>query len=117
MNQADRFEQSEFNLACGRLLSTAPESIGVAYQILDCGCAYLCAVSAEGDPLGELVHISGNAGKSGAPICFKCKVDNSFKRTVWQGIYWPGERSDWPSRVVRVSIGQTVFGPMYIEAD
>ena len=117
MDQEDRYEHSEFNLACGRLLETYPVAIGVAYQILDCGCAYICPVSADGEPMGEMVHISGKTGSSGAPICFKCKMDGSFKRSVWQGIYWPGERSAWPDREMRVTIGQAVFGLAYMEAD
>ena len=117
MTQEDRYEHSEFNIACSRLLEAFPTAIGVAYQILDCGCAYMCSVSAEGHPMGEMVHVSGKVSPSGSPICFKCKLDSSFKRSVWQGIYWPGERTSWPQRNIRVSIGQAVFGPAYMEAD
>jgi hypothetical protein len=117
MNQDDRYEHSEFNLACSRLLQAFPSAIGVAYQILDCGCAYMCTVSPGGEPMGEMVQVSGKTSPGGAPICFKCKLDSSFKRSVWQGIYWPGDRSDWPDRAVRVSIGQAVFGSSYTEAD
>lgn len=117
MSQEDRYEHSEFNLACQRLLGDNPSAIGVAYQILDCGCAYLCSVSAAGEPVGQMVHIAGQVGPGGAAVCFKCKLDGSFKRSVWQGIYWPGERSRWPERRLRVSIGRAVFGPTYMEAD
>ena len=117
MNQDDRYEHSEFNLACSRLLQAFPSAIGVAYQILDCGCAYMCTVSPGGAPMGEMVQVSGKTSPGGAPICFKCKLDSSFKRSVWQGIYWPGDRSAWPDRADRVSIGRTVFGPGYSEAD
>lgn len=117
MNHEDSYEHSEFNLACSRLLEEYPAAIGVAYQILDCGCAYMCSVSADGAPLGAMVHISGKTGSGGAPICFKCRMDGSFKRSVWQGIYWPGDRSSWPDRGIRIAVGQAVFGPGYMEAD
>ena len=64
-----------FSEACQKILAAFPLAIGVAYKVLDCGCALLCGMSAGGDPIGTLQHISGQPIKKGArlPICLKCK--------------------------------------------
>jgi hypothetical protein len=110
---------SPFNEACQTILFERPEAIGVAYKILDCGCALLCGVSAGGDPIGTLQHISGQPVKKGAkpPICLKCRKSNGLDRVIWHGIYWPGTQREWPEKDLRLSIGRMVFGPAYIESE
>jgi hypothetical protein len=112
-------ELSPFNEACQTILFERPEAIGVAYRILDCGCALLCGVSAGGDPIGLLRHISSRRGKKGsiAPICLKCRKNDGLDRVIWDGIYWPGTRSEWPNKDLRISIGRKVFGPNYMERE
>ena len=108
-----------FSEACQKILAEFPLAIGVAYKVLDCGCALLCGMSAGGDPIGTLQHISGQPIKKGArlPICLKCKKDNGLDRVVWEGIYWPGSPPEWPEKDLRVSIGRKVFGSGYMEPE
>jgi len=110
---------SPFNKACQKILFERPEAIGVAYKVLDCGCALLCGVSAVGDPIGTLQHISSQPikKKSSPPICLKCRKDNGLDRVVWDGIYWPGVQREWPDKDLRISIGRKVFGPYYMEPE
>jgi hypothetical protein len=110
---------SPFNEACQAILFDRPEAIGVAYKVLDCGCALLCGVSAGGDPLGTLRHVSGQPLKKGTktPTCLKCRRDNGLDRVVWNGIYWPGSQREWPDKDLRLSIGRKVFGPGYMEPE
>ena len=112
-------ELSPFNEACQIILFESPEAIGVAYKVLDCGCSLLCGVSAGGNPIGTLRHISGQPVKKGnkPPICLKCKKDNGLDRVVWDGIHWPGTQSEWPDKDLRISIGRNVFGPGYTEPE
>ena len=108
-----------FDEACQTILFDRPEAIGVAYKILDCGCALLCGVSAGGDPVGTLRHISGHIARKGTqpPTCLKCRKDNGLERVVWNGIYWPGSQHEWPDKELRFSIGRKVFGPIYMERE
>ena len=110
---------SPFNQACQNILIEHPAAIGVAYKVLNCGCAMICGATAGGEPIGTLQHISGQPLKRGStsPICLKCRKDSSFDRVVWEGIYWPGPQSEWPEKDLRISIGRKIFGTGYIEPD
>ena len=112
-------EVSPFNIACKKILVESPEAIGVAYKVLDCGCALLCGTSAGGEPIGFLQHISGQSVKKGnpSPICLKCRKDNGAGREIWDGIYWPGTQNEWPDKDLRILIGQKIFGPRYLEPE
>jgi hypothetical protein len=119
MEEKTNFQSTAFDGACQSILTTHPEAIGVAFKFLDCGCSLLCGVSAQGDPIGEMIHVSGQPARRGKkpPICFKCKKDISLERVVWEGIHWPGDENELPDKELRLSIGRNVFGPGYIEPD
>ena len=119
MHEKTNFQTTAFEAACQKILSEQPEAMGVAFKFLDCGCSLLCGVSARGAPRGELIHMSGQPAKKGkkSPICFKCRKDGGFDRVVWQGIHWPGHKSELPAKELRLAIGREVFGPGYIEPD
>ncbi len=119
MEDIKKTQVSPFNEACQKILFEQPEAIGVAYKVLDCGCALLCGASAAGGPIGILQHITGQPAKKGntPPICLKCKKNNGLDRVVWDGIYWPGSHSEWPEKDVRISIGRKIFGSDYMEPD
>ncbi len=110
---------SPFNETCQAILIEHPEAIGVAYKVLNCGCAWICGASTGGEPIGGLHHISGQPVKKGGrpPICLTCRKDNGLERVVWEGIYWPGAPSEWPEKGLRISIGQKIFGPGYMEPE
>jgi hypothetical protein len=78
----------------------------------------MCGVSAQGQPLGELLHVSQAApgSETGALICLRCKQDNGLQRVVNQGIAWPGTETEWPETALRLAIGKAVFGPEYAES-
>ena len=119
MEDIEKNQASPFNEACRNILLEHPDAIGVAYRVLDCGCALLCGTSAGGEPTGTLQHISGQPIKKRItpPICLKCKKDDGLGRVVWDGIYWPGSQSEWPEKELRISIGQKIFGPGYMEPE
>ena len=112
-------QYSPFNEACENILTEHPEAIGVAYKVLNCGCALVCGASAGGEPLGSLHHISGQPAKKGgpAPICLRCRKEKGLDRVVWEGIYWPGPQKEWPDKELRISIGQRIFGAGYMEPE
>jgi hypothetical protein len=111
------FVSDAFTRACQKILADYPEAIGVAYKGLDCGCALVCGVSAKGDPVGALTHVSGQRVQKfqKAPICLQCKKDSGLNRVVQEGISWPGNQSELPDLELRLSIGRKVFGPDYTE--
>lgn len=119
MEHTNNTQVSPFNDACRYILLAHPEAIGVAYKVLDCGCALLCGTSAGGEPVGTLQHISGQTLKNGntALICLKCKKDNGLDRVVWEGVYWPGSQNEWPDKELRILIGRKIFGPGYTEPE
>lgn len=119
MKEKTNFRSTAFDRACQNILRTFPEAIGVAFKFLDCGCSLLCGVSAKGDPIGELIHVSGQPEKAGKrpPICLRCKRDGGLQRVIWQGIHWPGDESELPDKKLRLALGRKVFGPDYIETD
>ncbi|MDJ0817537.1 MAG: hypothetical protein QNJ58_15110 [Desulfobacterales bacterium] len=119
MTDDKKKQYSPFNDACQNILMRHPEAIGVAYKVLNCGCALICGATAGGDPIGKLRHISGQPVKSGrrAPICLKCRLDGGLDRVVWEGIYWPGPQSEWPEKNLRIKIGRKIFGLGYMEPD
>jgi hypothetical protein len=119
MQEKTNFRSTAFDAACQTIFIEQPEAIGIAFKFLDCGCALLCGVSAQGDPLGELMHVSGQSAKKGKkpPICFTCKKDSGLERVIWEGIHWPGDESELPDKELRLVIGRNVFGPGYIEPD
>jgi hypothetical protein len=112
-------QSSPFNEACQNILVEHPEAIGVAYKVLNCGCALICGATATGEPIGTLHRISGQPIKRGSksPICLKCRTDKGFDRMVWEAIYWPGLQSEWPDKDLRISIGRKIFGTGYIEPE
>ena len=61
---------SPFNEACQNILIEHPAAIGVAYKVLNCGCAQICGATAGGDPIGTLHHISGQPVKQGGKSPF-----------------------------------------------
>ena len=73
MQEKTNFRSTAFDAACQAILSEQPEAIGVAFKFLDCGCSMLCGVSAQGEALGELIHVSGQPAKKGKkpPILFR----------------------------------------------
>ena len=119
MHEKTNFETTAFEATCQKILFDQPEAMGVAFKFLDCGCSLLCGVSAHGDPRGELIHVTGQPAKKGKkpPICFKCKKDGGLDRVIWQGIHWPGDKTELPAKELRLAIGKKVFGPGYIEPD
>ena len=119
MSKNTEFTSNHFEKACRNILVDYPDTIGVAYKVLDCGCSLLCGVSVQGSPVGTLLHISGQPVRKGIkpPICLKCKLDNGLKRVVWEGLFWPGDDTEKPDKELRISIGRQVFGPGYFEAD
>jgi hypothetical protein len=118
MRDKNTFGSDSFTNACRKILVEHPEAIGVAYKGLDCGCALVCGVSAKGDPIGSLIHVTGQpvTGDKKAPICLKCKKDNGLNRVVQEGISWPGDENELPDKELRLSIGRKVFGPDYLES-
>jgi hypothetical protein len=100
MEDKTNFRSTAFDGACRTILTASPEAIGVAFKFLDCGCSLLCGVSAQGNPVGELLHVSGQPARRGkkSPICFTCKKDDGMDRVVWEGIHWPGDESELPDK-------------------
>jgi len=119
MTANESAQYSPFNEACRYILYENPDAIGVAYKVLNCGCALICGASVAGEPVGRLHYISGQSLRKGGrtPICLKCRKDNGLDRVVWEGIYWPGSQSEWPDKELRISIGRKVFGPGYMEPE
>jgi hypothetical protein len=119
MEEKTNFQSTAFDRACQAILGAFPEAIGVAFKFLDCGCSLLCGVTAQGRPIGELVHVSGQLLKKGKsqPVCLKCKRDGGLHRVVWEGIHWPGGENELPDKELRIAIGRNVFGPGYVETD
>jgi hypothetical protein len=75
MEEKTNFRSTAFDGACRTILTTYPQAIGVAFKFLDCGCSLLCGVSAQGNPIGEMIHVSGQPAK---------------KTTVWSGLFGRG---------------------------
>lgn len=119
MTDNKRTQYSPFNEACQGILLDHPEAIGVAYKVLNCGCALICGATAGGEPIGTLHQISGQPVNRGSksPICLKCRKDNGLDRVVWQGIYWPGPQREWPDKDLRIIIGRKIFGNGYMEPE
>jgi len=98
-------------------MAARADAVGVAFRELDCGCARLCGVSREGDPVGEVYNYSGQPTTRNLEplVCLKCYRDKRFavERTSRKGILW----ADTPDRRTeadeRQTIGQTVFGNGY----
>lgn len=101
----------------GLILASSPDAVGVAFRELDCGCARLCGVSRQGDPVGEVYNLSGQAPTRNLEplVCLKCYRDKRFavERTARKGILW----ADGPDRQTgtdeRQLIGIAVFGKAY----
>lgn len=91
--------------------------IGVAVFELDCGCIRACGVSAEGDPVGEMIMVALGAVKAldDKPLCVKCDADGGADpiRCIRQSMVWPGDESEMPEEEVRLVIGKKVFGDEY----
>lgn len=119
MTDDKKKQYSPFNDACQKILFDHPDAIGVAYKVLNCGCALICGATAGGGPVGQLQHISGQPvkGSRHSPICLKCRKDDGLDRVVWEGIYWPGPQKEWPEKELRIAIGRNIFGSGYMEPD
>ena len=94
-----------------------PESIGIAYMELNCGCIKICGVTAEGSTLGSLnLALSRSSRKKDSPpACKACVKDNgiSIKRLLNHGIIWSATETTLPMGNQRLEIGQKIFGSRY----
>jgi hypothetical protein len=93
---------------------TSPEAVATALFELDCGCIRACAVTEEGDPMGEMIMVSGKqVGKE--YDCNVCREDGGAdsERCINKAIIWPGDDSAMPSEKFRLAIGKKVFGDDY----
>lgn len=93
---------------------TSPEAVAVALFELDCGCIRACAVAQEGEPMGEMIMVSGVPIEKDSE-CSTCRKDGGAdpERCVNKAMIWPGEESEMPSEEFRVKIGKSVFGDDY----
>lgn len=93
---------------------TSPEAIATVLFELDCGCIRACAVSEEGDPMGEMIMVFGTTVEEGYE-CSICKEDGGAdsKRCIRKAVIWPGEEPELPTEEFRLSIGKKVFGEDY----
>ncbi len=93
---------------------TSPDAVGTVLFELNCGCLRACAVSGDGDPMGEMIMVFGKPVEEGYE-CSLCNEDGGAdsKRCISKAIIWPGEESDLPSEEFRLAIGKKVFGDDY----
>ncbi len=93
---------------------TSPEAMATVLHELDCGCIRACAVSKEGDPMGEMIMVSGRPMEKGHE-CSVCREDGgaNSERCINKAIIWPGDDSELPSDKFRLAIGNKVFGDDY----
>lgn len=94
--------------------NTSPEAVATVLFELNCGCIRACAVSVEGDPMGEMIMVSGKPVEKGYE-CGICREDGGAdsERCVSKVMIWPGEESEMPSEEFRLAIGKKVFGDDY----
>ncbi len=93
---------------------TSPEAIGTVLFELNCGCLRACAVSEDGDPMGEMIMVSGKPVKEKYECSF-CSEDGGAdsERCISKAIIWPGAESEMPTEEFRLAIGKKVFGEDY----
>ena len=93
---------------------TSPEAVAAALFELDCGCIRACAVSKEGEPMGEMIMVFGKPVEQEYE-CSVCRVDGGAdsERCIRKAIIWPGEESELPREEFRLAIGKKVFGDDY----
>lgn len=93
---------------------TSPEAVATALFELDCGCIRACAVSEEGEPMGEMIMVSGKPVEKEYE-CSVCGEDGGAdsERCIRKAIIWPGEDSALPTEEFRLAIGKNVFGDDY----
>ena len=91
MEEKTNFRSTAFDDACQTILTAYPEAIGVAFKFLDCGCSLLCGVSGQGNPVGDLIHVSGQAARKGKkpPICFAVKKMTAWSASSGRGFTGP----------------------------
>jgi hypothetical protein len=96
------------------MVRTSPEAVATVLYELDCGCLRACAVSKEGDPMGEMIMVSGKSVETGYD-CSACRDDGgaNSERCIDKAIIWPGDGSELPSEEFRLAIGKKVFGDDY----
>lgn len=97
---------------------TSPEAIATVLFELDCGCIRACAVSQKGNPMGEMIMVSGKQVEKDYE-CSVCRDDGGAdsSRCIRKSIVWPGEESELPSEEFRLDIGKKVFGDDYSLGD
>jgi hypothetical protein len=93
---------------------TSPEAVATVLFELDCACIRACAVSEAGEPMGEMIMVSGKPVEKGYE-CSICREDGGAdpERCISKAIIWPGEESELPSEEFRLAIGKKVFGDDY----
>ncbi len=93
---------------------TSPEAVGTALFELNCGCLRACAVSEDGDPMGDMIMVFGKPVKEGYE-CTICNEDGGAdpERCIRKSLIWPGEESELPTEEFRLAIGKKVFGDDY----
>jgi hypothetical protein len=97
---------------------TSPEAVATVLFELDCGCIRACAVSEEGQPMGEMIMVFGKPVEKGYE-CSICREDGGAEpdRCIRKAIIWPGEESELPTEEFRLAIGKKVFGDDYSKDD
>jgi hypothetical protein len=117
METTSYHRQNALELACRYIRGEFPESVGIAYMELNCGCIKLCGVSTRGQLLGPITLTLGKPSmrKDRPPVCKKCAADNgvNLNRVIRHGLIWPNESQHKIDRDLKTAIGRKLFGDRY----
>ncbi len=93
---------------------TSPEAVATVLFELDCRCLRACAISKEGEPMGEMIMVSSKQVEEDYE-CSVCSDDGGADpdRCIRKAIIWPGEEAELPPEDFRLIIGKKVFGDDY----
>lgn len=119
-NNRDTYRQEVISKIMAHLGGKSPDAVGVALFDLDCGCLRACAVSSDGDPMGEMVMVVTKSAEEGdASACAACDADGGgdLKRISGKAMVWPGSETEMPDEASRLAIGKKVFGDDYSPDD
>ena len=117
MNVPVNQRETALKMAAQFIRKGYPDSIGVAFMELNCGCIKICGVTVDGHTLGSLslALSQSSRNKDKPPLCKVCAKDRgiSIKRLLHHGIIWSATRNTLPARDQRIEIGQKIFGSRY----
>lgn len=112
LEEIKNYRKEALHSAAHKIQTENPESTAVIFAEFDCGCLKVCGVTADGNPTGPFIKMSGLPPKNKEIfICLKCLIDKGpFDRLIVKGILLDKTNTTTQNLKFRQELFHKLFG-------